>query len=179
MESLKRSMKAALMTPLVSSLALTWGKAITFVLQLLHSDLLTQKNQRLYMRAKIMCLTLFAAASAQSAHSRRASFSLRELQSRGRLHLKLTLKSRRASIWFWIMGIVLSSFSVFMVLITPSTLSRRGHRGEGKMERRQKEKKKDEQSSVAAKIWQQTDRAANNNYFHYRLMCRLFSWLIV
>lgn len=29
MESLKRSMKAALMTPLVSSLALTWGKAVS------------------------------------------------------------------------------------------------------------------------------------------------------
>lgn len=35
---------------------------------------------------------------------------------------KLTLKSNRASIWFWMIGMVLRSFSVFMVLITPSTL---------------------------------------------------------
>lgn len=42
------------------------------------------------------------------------------LQSRS-----LTLKSRRASIWFWMMGMVLSSFSVLMVLMTPSTLSDR------------------------------------------------------
>lgn len=36
--------------------------------------------------------------------------------------VKLTLKSNRASIWFWMIGMVLRSFSVFMVLITPSTL---------------------------------------------------------
>lgn len=36
----------------------------------------------------------------------------------------LTLKSRSTSIWFWTIGIVLRSFSVFMVLISPSDLRR-------------------------------------------------------
>lgn len=36
----------------------------------------------------------------------------------------LTLKSSSTSIWFWMMGIVLRSFSVFMVLITPSDLGK-------------------------------------------------------
>lgn len=34
----------------------------------------------------------------------------------------LTLKSSNTSIWFWMIGMVLRSFSVFMVLITPSDL---------------------------------------------------------
>lgn len=34
----------------------------------------------------------------------------------------LTLKSSNTSIWFWMIGTVLRSFSVFMVLITPSDL---------------------------------------------------------
>lgn len=49
----------------------------------------------------------------------------RQTAAVGGFTFRLTLKSRRASIWFWIMGIVLSSFSVFMVLITPSTLHAR------------------------------------------------------
>lgn len=36
--------------------------------------------------------------------------------------LKLTLKSRSASIWFCIIGTVFKSFSVLIVLITPSAL---------------------------------------------------------
>ena len=159
MESLKRSMKAALMTPLVSSLALTWGEAISQHIYLPASPqrFVDIEKQRLCMWANASWLP-FAASSAQSARSRWAAL-LHEVQSCGRLHLKLTLKSRRASIWFWIMGIVLSSFSVFMVLITPSTLdgheerrSRRGHRGE-REDGEEAEGEMDELSGAAPNTW--------------------------
>lgn len=134
MESLKRSMKAALMTPLVSSLALTWGKAIS-------QDIYFAVSSKRFVETEKQSLCMWTLSLCDNASdfvctSLSAICTLR-LQSYGRLHLKLTLKSRRASIWFWIMGMVLSSFSVFMVLITPSTLSRhreirsrKGHRRE-------------------------------------------------
>lgn len=129
MESLKRSMKAALMTPLVSSLALTWGKTIS-------QDVYLRRHTKHTRTQPVLCgLRYWVWLCLQ--YCSLSTICARELQSRRRLHLKLTLKSRRASIWFWIMGIVLSSFSVFMVLITPSTLCgemdgwRGGERGGG------------------------------------------------
>lgn len=108
------------MTPLVSSLALTWGKAASQHIHLTASsgaDLLTKrKKKRLQTRMK---------------HPDSAA----ALSAAGGFTLKLTLKSRRASIWFWIMGIVFSSFSVFMVLITPSTLCGQSGAGEGTEDR--------------------------------------------
>lgn len=102
-------------------------------LKLLHSDLLPHKKQKVcfWIREIQQSRCTLHTPDEQLLTTRAAE------PRGGGLHLKLTLKSRRASIWFWIMGIVFSSFSVFIVLITPSTLcghtqsrSRRGQRGE-------------------------------------------------
>ena len=87
MASLNRSIKAALITPFVSSLALTCGPY-------------THTNDYIH-------------------HEWKGTLGGVEVD------FLLTLKSRSTSIWFWMMGMVFRSFSVFTVLITPSDLCKR------------------------------------------------------
>lgn len=104
--SLKRSMKAALMTPFVSSLALTWKRGRD-----VDNDQFYVCHIKPVWKKKIANNTWCQQVSAIDWDANQCS-----------QYWILTLKSSNTSIWFWMMGIVLRSFSVFMVLITPSDL---------------------------------------------------------
>lgn len=106
-------MKAALITPLVSSFALTWKRNVD-----------KEKDQD--ESGGYQMRWVFGVDRISTPPVSHSSQSQQLTQIKDQRQNKLTLKSSNTSIWFWMMGTVLRSFSVFMVLITPSDLQMEG-----------------------------------------------------
>lgn len=90
MESLKRSMKAALMTPLVSSLALTWGEAFSRHIYLTASSFLLTQKKTTVIQLDISLGTIWTtrAASFSLCKPQEAS-PLTHIEIKERIHLVL------------------------------------------------------------------------------------------